>query len=195
MTRLAVCAAVLALLTVPAAAQPFHHPYGEWREYNRDWLAACPDEINEQLDSFQGVSCFASTNSAEKNAANLPAWQLTLIHNRLTGALDLAFTAAPDTVELDIARPLVFEFAGAPRVSFNFTADLQTRHNVSNQWFIADPARRDALIAEMQSRNAVTLAVPLTAPGEAVRMVPLSLRGVEASLDFMATNARRVAEY
>ena len=62
--------ALLAALaaTFPVAAEPFHHPYGEWREYNRDWLAACPDVIDEDATDYYGFSCFASTGSEEENA-------------------------------------------------------------------------------------------------------------------------------
>src|SRR5690606_22770338 len=44
--RIAICLAALLALGGPALAQPFHHSSGEWREYHRDWLAACPDVID-----------------------------------------------------------------------------------------------------------------------------------------------------
>jgi hypothetical protein len=67
-------------LAGPAAAEPFHHPYGEWREYNRDWLAACPDVINEDATDFYGYSCFASTGSQEP-----PQWRGGPRHHRIAG--------------------------------------------------------------------------------------------------------------
>jgi hypothetical protein len=85
--------------SLPTAAQPFHHPFGEWREYSRDWLAACPDVIDESATDYYGFSCFASTGSQELNSANLPAYKLTIIRNRLTGDLDVAITIAADRVE------------------------------------------------------------------------------------------------
>ena len=91
--RKAIGLVAFVLLSVPAVAEPFHHPFGEWREYNRDWLAACPDVINEDATDFYGYSCFARTGSQELNGANLPAYKLTLIRNRLNGALDLAITS------------------------------------------------------------------------------------------------------
>jgi hypothetical protein len=188
-------AITLALVALPAAAEPFHHPFGEWREYNSDWLASCPDKIDEDAVTYYGFSCFASTGSQELNSAGLPAWKLTLIHNRLTGDVDVAFTGAADGAEVDTTRPIAIEFTGVLPQSFDFATDLETRYNTSNQWFVADEARRDALIAQMKMRNAITLGVPLTSVGEPIRKVRLSLRGVLASLDFMSSYARRVSQY
>jgi hypothetical protein len=182
------------LLSAPAAAEPFHHPFGEWREYNRDWLAACPDVINEDATDFYGYSCFASTGSQELNGANLPAYKLTLIRNRLDGVLDLAITVSPDSGEYDPERPMVLAFGGEPPVVLAFGTDIETRFNTINQFFIADPAQRDAIIATMKERNAVTLSVPLKGQEQTVDTW-LSLRGVLASLDFMDTFARKVAQY
>lgn len=188
-------AMALALFTLPAAAEPFHHPSGEWREYNNDWLAACPDKIDEDAATYYGYSCFASTGSQELNSAGLPAWKLTLIHNRLTGDVDVAFTGAANGTEVDTSRPISIEFTGVMPQNFDFANDLETRLNTSNQWFVADEFRRDALIAQMKMRNAVILHVPLTIADEPVRKVRLSLRGVLASLDFMSSYARRVSQY
>ena len=184
-----------AIAALPAAAAPFHHSYGEWREYNQDWLAACPDAINEGANDYYGFSCFASTGSAELNSTSLPAWKLTLVHNRLTGVVDVAFTAAADNVDIDQSRPLLVNFGGDKPLSFDFSSDLQTRYNTINQWFVVDPARRDDLVHTMKSRNALTLSVPLTELDEPSRTVWLSMRGVTASLDFMASYARKVAQY
>lgn len=185
----------LALPPVTAVAEPFHHPSGEWREYNRDWLAACPDRIDEDAASYYGYSCFASTGSQELNSAGLPAWKLTLVHNRLTGDVDVAFTGAANAVQVDVTRPLHVEFPGTLPQSFDFASDLETRFGTTNQWFVADEGRRDALIAQMKIRGTVTLSVPLTNAAEPTRKVRLSLQGVLASLDFMSSYARRVSEY
>lgn len=190
--------ASIALLAtaVAALAAPFHHPAGEWREYNRDWLAACPDEIVEDdVTSYYGTSCFASTGSQELNNSGLPAWKLTLVHNRLTGDIDLAFTGAPNDTALDTARPLRFEFTGGPIVELSFATDLETRYSTTNQWFIIDDTQRDQLIELLHSRTSLTLAIPVTDAAAPVRHIRLSLQGVLASLDFMANYARRVSQY
>ena len=192
--RKATSLAALLLLTGAVSAEPFHHPYGEWREYNRDWLAACPDAINEDAGDFYGYSCFASTGSQELNGANLPAYKLTLIRNRLDGTLDLAITVSPDRGEYDPARPITLQFGGEPPISLAMGTGIETRFNTINQFFIADPVQRDSIIETMKERNAVTLSVPLTGQDEPVKTW-LSLRGVLASLDFMATYARKVAQY
>ena len=180
---------------LPLAAEPFHHPFGEWREYHHDWLAVCPDLINEDATDYYGTSCFASTSSQELNAANLPAYQLTLMRNRLTGEIDVAVTVAADNVEVDPSRPLRLSFAGDRTQAYGFGSDLETRYNTTNRYYIADPARKDALIEQMKQRNAVTMIVPLTGGKTASKSVWLSMRGVLASLDFMASYARRVAQY
>jgi hypothetical protein len=185
----------LVAATLPVAAAPFHHPFGEWREYHRDWLAACPDAIDESATDYYGFSCFASTGSQELNSANLPAYKLTVFRNRLNGELDVAITVAADGVQADHSRPLVLAFGGEAPESFDFTADLETRYNTVNQFFVADPERKAALLDKMKERNSLVMTVPLTGGSEASKEVWLSLRGVTASIDFMATYARRVAQY
>lgn len=182
-----------ALSAIPVAAAPFHHAFGEWREYNRDWLAACPDAIDEDAADYYGFSCFASTGSQELNSAGLPAYKLTILHNRLTGDLDLAFTVAADGAEADTSRPLLLAFGSEPPERLGFTTDLETRYNTINQFFVAAPARKAALIEQMGERNSLVVTVPLK--GGASQQVRLSLRGVLASLDFMASHARKLAQY
>ncbi|SMQ59841.1 hypothetical protein SAMN06295905_0291 [Devosia lucknowensis] len=192
--RLATGLWALVLLTAPAAAEPFHHPFGEWREYHRDWLAACPDVINEDATDFYGYSCFASTGSQELNDANLPAYKLTLIRNRLDGDLDLAITVAPATGEYDPARPMTLHFGGTAPLQLVLGQGIETRHNTTNQFFISDPDRLASVIETMKERNAVSLSVPLKGVERPVE-TRLSLRGVLASLDFMSAYARKVTQY
>ena len=192
--RIAILLSALLALSTPAMAEPFHHPYGEWREYNRDWLAACPDVIDENAGDYYGFSCFASTGSAALNSANLPVYKLTLFRNRLTGELDLAITVAADEGEYDTTRPIVLAFSGRPPVTLSMGRDLETRYNTINQLYIADAEQKASLIEWMKERTSVTLSIPLTGEDKA-REVRLSLQGVLASLDFMSTYARKVAQY
>ncbi|NGP17461.1 hypothetical protein [Devosia aurantiaca] len=192
--RFAPCLALVLALATPASAEPFHHPYGELREYNRDWLSACPDAINEDATDFYGFSCFASTGSQQLNGANLPAYKLTLVRNRLDGALDLAITVALDEGGYDESRPIVLRFGGQPDIELGVGEELETRYNTINQYFVLDAARAEALIDTMKERTSVTLLVPLIGVEKPVE-VRLSLRGVLASLDFMSTYARKVAQY
>ena len=182
------------LISSSASAEPFHHPFGEWREYNRDWLAACPDRIIEGSGSYYGHSCFASAGSAELNSAGQPAYKLTLVLNRLTGRLDLALAVQTDGAEVDTGRPLYVRFAGEAEEGYAFGTDLQARYDTANQFFFADPAASDALIEKMKERSSVTLRVPLKGR-PAFREVTLSLQGVIASIDFMNAYSRRVSQY
>lgn len=193
MPRLIRTGAALLLMGGVAMAEPFHHPYGEWREYNADWLAACPDRINpEDATSYYATSCFASTASAEKNDANLPAYTMSLILDRLTGARDVTFTVAPtDGTELDESRLLEVRFSGSPPMRFAFGSDLETRYNTVNQYFVVDSDQRDALLAAMRERNAATLVLPVDAGQGATKQVRLSMRGVLASIEFMQNYAQR----
>ena len=184
---------VVAALCLPVAAEPFHHPFGEWREYHRDWLAACPDVIDENAGDYYGISCFASTGSQELNSAGLPAYKLTLFRNRLNGELDVAITIAADDAVMDQSRPLLLAFGAEAAQAFAFAGDLETRYNTTNQFYVADPDRKAVLIEQMQQRNWLDLTLPLAGGSE--KQVRLSLRGVMASMDFMATYARRVAQY
>lgn len=191
------CFALVLLMAAatPVAAAPFHHPLGEWREYNRDWLASCPDKIDEDATHFYGFSCFASTASAELNATKLPAYKLTVLRNRLTGAIDIAITVAADGVTTDTARPLVLAFGGEAPISLDFAGDLETRYDTANQFFVVDPVQRDALLDKMIARNSLVISVPLTGGATSSKQVWLSLRGLAASLDFMSSYARKVTEY
>jgi hypothetical protein len=191
--RNAICLAALLTLSGPALAEPFHHSFGEWREYHRDWLAACPDAIDEDAKDFYGYSCFASTGSQELNDANLPAYKLTLIHNRLDGEIDLAITVSPSQGEYDVERPIMLRFGGEAPIALTWGGDIETRHNVTNQFFLIGDDR-DAVLEKMAERNALTLSVPLVGVEKPVES-RMSLRGVLASLDFMSTYARRVAQY
>ncbi|MBU1305550.1 MAG: hypothetical protein KKF33_08525 [Alphaproteobacteria bacterium] len=179
----------------PVAAEPFHHSFGEWREYNRDWLAACPDVIDEDATDYYGFSCFASTGSQELNSAGLPAYKLTVMRNRLSGDLDIAVTVAADGVQTDTSRPLVLNFSGKAPLALAFGTDLETRYNTSNQFYVAEPARKAAILDLMKQRNALTVTVPLTGGDAPTKAVWLSMRGVLASIDFMAAYARKVTQY
>ncbi|WEJ32497.1 hypothetical protein [Devosia sp. SD17-2] len=186
--------AVILILTQSLAAEPFSHSSGEWREYHRDWLAACPSVIDEDGPDFYSFSCFASTGSQALNSASLPAYKLTLVQNRLDGTLDVAITVAADDAVYDEKRPIVLSFSREPPIRLMPGIDIETRYNTTNQYFVAAPDLRDRLVALMKERAAVTLAVPLEGRIEAVE-TRLSLQGVMAALDFMSTNARRVAQY
>jgi hypothetical protein len=190
------CLAVFLLLPGVSGtfAEPFRHSTGEWREYNRDWLAACPDTINEDGLSYHEFSCFASTYSQQLNAANLPAYSLTIIRNRLNGEFDIAITLADTERDVDATRPLVLQFAGDPAEELDFSADLETRYNTVNQFFVRDPDRKANLLQRFKDRNAVELEVPLKGTPENLTM-RLSLRGLTASLDFMEAYARRIEQY
>lgn len=186
--------AALLLLTVPAVAEPFHHSYGEWREYFRDWLAACPDAIVEDSADYYGYSCFASTGSRMQNSASLPAYKLTLIRNRLDGELDLAITVAVDEGSYDESRPMRLLFAGDGPVMLAMGEELETRFNVTNQYFVADADLEAQLIERMKERASLKLIVPMTG-AEQPADIWLSLQGVMASLDFMSAYARKVEQY
>ena len=186
--------AAFLLLVSPAAAEAFTHSSGEWREYHRDWLAACPDAIVEGSSDFYGYSCFASTGSQLKNGANLPAFKLTLIRNRLDGDLDLAITIATDKGSYDETKPMQLQFSGDAPVKLTMGTDIETRSNVTNQYFITDPVLEADLIERLKQRTSLKLVVPMTGQ-QAPTGVWLSLQGVMASLDFMSANARKVAQY
>jgi hypothetical protein len=87
------------------------------------------------------------------------------------------------------------EFSGAAAMRFDFATDLETRYNTVNQYYVVDPERKAALLESMKQRNAMTMTVPLTGAEGDAQTVRLSMRGVLASLDFMATFARKVAQY
>lgn len=186
--------AAFALLAVPVSAEPFHHPFGEWREYNRDWLAACPDAIDEDAADYYGYSCFASTGSPTLNAAGLPAYKLTVIRNRLDGTLDIAITIAPDAGRYDEARPMTLRFQGAAPIALWMGKEIETRHATVNQFFIAPSDLRDSLLDTLKDRASLTLAVPLDDRQKPVE-TRLSLQGLMASLDFMDTYARKIEQY
>lgn len=192
-------AAVVALFAAPASGEPFHHPFGEWREYNRDWLAVCPDDIdeNEADADYYYVSCFASTGTGTLNDAGQPVYKLTLVLNRLDGELDVAFSdQRNDGTSFDRSRPLRIRFGGDEPMLLSYGADLETRYTTVNQYFVSDPEKRDALIEAMKVKASATLVIPVTGgTPDATTEIRLSMQGVLASLDFMNAYARRVEDY
>lgn len=194
--RQAVCLLAL-ILAVPVAAEPFHHPFGELREYNRDWLAVCPDHIRDDDDTgYYATSCFASTGAGGTNATGEPNYKLTLIRNRLTGRLALAFTAAPtDGTKLDTSRPLVIVFGGTAPLAFAFGTDLEMRYGTINQFFVSSEDKFEILLQAMRERNTAQVRIPVL-DGDADELaIQFSMQGVLASIDFMQTYARRVETY
>ncbi|GLQ54870.1 hypothetical protein [Devosia nitrariae] len=192
-------AAVTALFASPAVGEPFHHPFGEWREYNRDWLAVCPDEIKEdEADAdYYYVSCFASAATGALNDGGQSLYKLTLILNRLDGELDVAFSdQANDGASFDRSRPLRIRFGSDEPMFFSYGVDLETRYTTVNQYFVSDPQKRDALVEAMKAKASATLTIPVAggAP-DATTEIRLSMQGVLASLDFMNAYARRVEDY
>lgn len=192
-------AAITALLVAPVMGEPFHHPFGEWREYNRDWLAVCPDDIdeNEADADYYSVSCFASTGTGALNDAAQPVYKLTLILNRLDGELDVAFSdQANDGTSFDRSRPLRIRFGSDDPMLFSYGVDLETRYTTVNQYFVSDAQKREALIEAMKAKASATIIIPVTdgAP-DAFTEIRLSMQGVLASLDFMNAYARRVEDY
>lgn len=192
--RYAASLAAFACLTLPVLAEPFHHPSGEWRQHHRDWLAACPDAIDESADHYYGYSCFASTGSQALNGAGLPAYTLTLVRNRLDGVLDIAITVAPDQGGYDPDRPMTIRLPDTTPLVLSMGTDLETRFDTANQFFVIDPQARERLVEMIKERAALTLAVPLIDQEKPVE-IGLSLQGAMAALDFMDTYARRVAQY
>lgn len=181
-------------MIMPAFAQPFVHSSGEYREYNRDWLSACPNFIDEEATSWYGYSCFASTASQEMNSANYPVYKLTMVRNRLDGSTDLAITVAHDSLEYDGSRPIILKFSNEPAISLTLEDSLETRDNTINQFFISDAALSDKVLELMKTRSSLILSVPLVGKIKPVE-TRLSTQGVLASLDFMSTHARKVAQY
>lgn len=181
-------------LFTPAFAQPFEHSSGEYREYNRDWLSACPNYIDEEANTWYGYSCFASTASQEMNSANHPVYKLTMVRNRLDGATDIAITIAAENFVYDQSRPILLKFSNAPAISLSFPETLEIRDNTINQFFISDADIADDVLEYMKDRSSLVLSVPLEGKIKPVE-TRLSTQGVLASLDFMSTHARKVAQY
>jgi hypothetical protein len=177
-----------------AFAQPFVHSSGEYREYNRDWLAACPNYIDEEANTWYGYSCFASTSSQEMNSANHPVYKLTMVRNRLDGATDIAITVAAENFVYDQTRPILLTFSNAPTIALSFPLSLEIRDNTINQFFISDAEIAEDVPEHMKERAFLVLSVPLTGKVKPAE-TRLSTQGVLASLDFMSTHARKVAQY
>ncbi|GHA30444.1 hypothetical protein GCM10007989_27780 [Devosia pacifica] len=193
--RMSICLSLLLLFPAAASAEPFHHSFGEWREYNRDWLAACPDEIVEGETGYYGTSCFASTGSQQLNAAGLPAYKITLILDRLDGDLDVAFTFAPtEGSTLDQTRPLTLRFSDSVPMQFAFGGDLETRYNTSNQFFVSNVEKLDVLLDAMRDKARATMLIPV-GEADSHQSVEFSMHGVIASIDFMQAYARRLSTY
>ena len=144
--------AALFLNTNLAGGEPFHHPFGELREYHKHWISVCPDVHEPDSNSDYRTNCWASTWTGNEDgtmSGAFPGDRLSVHRNRTTG--DMKVTIAAIFVdEIDRSRPVRVKFSGGHRAEYTFGEAFTQHQNFGNEYTFAagdttaDIIRRDA---------------------------------------------------
>jgi len=175
----------------PAAeARPFHHPFGEMREYHRHWLAVCPDAHKPGSEMAYNTNCWASTWTGNEDGSfsgDFPGYRLSVHRNRTTGALSLTFVSV-SAEKIDKTRPVRVKFSNGPATDYAYGTSVTPNGNIGNEYTFPIARESQALIRRMKAGNAVTITLP-TDKGET--SMRFSLIGLRSALGFLKKYAGR----
>lgn len=159
-----------------ATGEPFHHKFGELREYHRHWLAVCPDQADANTTSDYNRTCWASTH------ANKPGEffdeRLSVSRDRFNGEFKVRFVSSAYQ-NLDKSRPVTVKFSDGSTMVFPFGSSVSNTDSV-NEFFLAKD-NPTPLIAAMKNTNWMKLSVPVT---DGAFQLTYSMIGLTAALGF-----------
>lgn len=161
---LAACIITLPLAATHSAfARPFHHPFGELREYHKHWLAVCPDKFNPGSRSDYKTTCWASTFTGNPDGTMngaFPGYRLSVSRHRKTGKLAITFVS--DGMEsIDQTRPIKLQFSNWTILQFKYGTEVTPNRNSGNEYIFTDPAQTLDLVKRMKAANHVIIRFPL----------------------------------
>lgn len=179
--------AVLGLLILcvmsTAQARPFHHSFGELREYHRHWLAVCPDVHEPDSASDYRNSCWASTFTGTKEgsfAGSFPGNRLSVHRNRKTGAHKITFVGT-FVEKIDRSRRVRVKFSDGSVLKYTYGSGVTPNQNSGNEYTFRVKADVKDLMRRMRAGNHMTIILP-TKSGE--EKMFFSLQGLGASMNF-----------
>jgi len=167
----------------PLAAKPFHHEFGELREYHRHWLAVCPDKFIPTSTNSYERECWASTFSGVNGRFNgdFPGNRLTVSRDRASGILKITFVMVSED-QVDRSRRIGVTFSSGSQDDYVFGERIVTNGNVINEFtfpFADDTAN---MLDRMRVGTYMRMTIPLITGGEAT--THFSLRGLNKALQF-----------
>jgi len=155
--------AALFLNTNLAGGEPFHHPFGELREYHKHWISVCPDIHEPDSNSDYRTNCWASTWTGNEDgtmSGAFPGDRLSVHRNRTTG--DMKVTIAAIFVdEIDRSRPVRVKFSGGHRAEYTFGEAFIQHQNFGNEYTFAAGDTTADIIRRMRAGNHITITLPL----------------------------------
>ncbi len=186
----ALICALLISATSLAMARPFHHPFGELREYHRHWLAVCPDKHEPASQSEYRTNCWASTwtgNDDGTFTGGFPGDRLSVHRNRTTG--ELAITFVSEMVEnIDKSRPIHVQFSNGSVSDYSYGASITPNRNSGNEYTFPIKMETEELVKRMKAGSHVTIIMP-TKSGD--KSMFFSLIGLKSALGFLEKFADR----
>ncbi len=176
LTLLSLIGLVISFQVATAASEPFHHKFGELREYHKHWLAVCPDAYVPNSKSDYSNFCWAVTHSG-KNGFFLDN-RLAVYRNRQSGQIKISFLFdAYDRI--DKKQPISARFSNGEVMKFEFGRSAR-QHDSINEFVIAAD-NPDEMLKVMKVSNWMQLSVPTTTQTEVINY---SMIGVAAAMKF-----------
>ena len=176
---------LLALILSPTAAmsEPFHHKFGELREYYAHWLAVCPDKHDPNSASQYERTCWASTTP--NNDGPFFDQRLSVSRDRTTSAIGIRFVA-PNYADIDKSGAVTIRFSGGRVWSGAWKSSLTDV--AANEFAFNDSAEIAILLAHMRRANWMSIETPMKSGKQSLLF---STIGLNDSLDFLKKYARR----
>lgn len=136
-------------------AEPFHHKFGELREYHQHWLAVCPNKSDAAANSDYQRTCWATTHAG--NTGALFDERLSVSRDRFSGEFKIRFVTSAYQ-KLDRSKPVVVKFSNGKYQLFQFGSSVQSHESI-NEFLLAadDPI---SLVQAMKKANWMTLSIP-----------------------------------
>lgn len=182
--------ATLLLAPTLALAKPFHHQFGELREYHRHWLAVCPDKHDPSSPSQYQRNCWASTFTGDENGSfkgEFPGFRLSVSRNRISGKKAITFVG-PLLNFIDTNQPFMLRHSNGDLDWLRFGDEITTNGDSGNEFLFANQATSTRTISKMLAGNHVTIRVPLKSGHKDLFFSTIGLR---AALKFTKEYANR----
>jgi len=171
-------------------ARPFHHPFGELREYHRHWLAVCPDVHKPAAQSEYQTNCWASTWTGNEDGTftgSFPGNRLSVHRNRKTGQLAITFVSA-SVENIDPKRSVTVKFSDGRVSKYPYGTSVTPNRNSGNEYTFAIQTDTNNLVRAMKAGNHVTITMPTNGTDKSMFF---SLVGLTSALGFLEKYATR----
>ena len=172
-----------------AKAQPFHHEFGELREYHLHWLAVCPDRFVPDSTSDYERQCWASTFSGINGnfSGDFPGNRLTVGRDRQNGKIKITFVMVGEDM-VDRSRRIGLTFSNGQQNHYTFGNGIITNGNVVNEFTFSNYEETLKVLEQMKARSHMLINIPLKS-GDALE-TQFSLMGLRRAIAFTEKYAK-----